>query len=453
MTTGLLRKAVLIILLTVAGAGAIHAQSYDRQAVGMFRALGQQPNALARYQYLEREMPKLSPANRILAQQMSAFALCELGLYTQAVLAFPLQMSQIPDLVLPDPERWRGEDALAVIARQVQDRRLVLINEVHHNAQTRVLTLRLLPRLRALGFTHLAIEALVDDPGLAERGYPVRASGTEYLDEPIHAEIVRDALRLGFVLVAYDAAEQDVRVRETAQAANLFHRVFEHDPHARLVVTAGYAHIDKGVARLGPARPMAMSLAALTGIVPLSIDQAQFAESDWGDGDDYHRLVARFPAGEAEVLVDRTSGRPWTAAPDLYDISVVLPPALKREAFGEEEIVDHSTGRYRNLGNGVLFGSESFIAQNEVQRSGWLTLQGRRIAVPIDTRLCRNQIPCVIDALHADEPDEAIAADRYAFMKSFTRTRLYLHPGRYRLRAWNAEGRTLSESRITVSGP
>lgn len=451
MSTGYLRIASCMIATLVACLSA-HAQSYDRAAVEMFKTLQKKPTPLARYTYLEEVMPRLSEGNRILAQQMSAFSLSELGLYSQAVLAFPLKMRELPGLQLPAPPAWRGEDAVAALAKLAKDRRLVLINEVHHNAQTRVLTLELLPRLRELGFTHLAIEALGEDPALMERGYPLASSGTEYLQEPIYGDIVREAIRLGFVLVPYDAPELDVQARETAQARNLYDRVFKRDPTARLVVAAGYAHVDKGVGRLGKARPMAMTLATLSGIEPLSIDQSQFAEARWDEDDDYHVLIERFPSDSAQILLNTVSGTPWSAEPGIYDISVILPPALSRKAFGEEEMTDSAIGRYRILNSGVQLTTEAFLALNDMQRPGWLALGGQRSPFPVDTRLCRSQIPCVIDAHYLGEPDAATPADRYAFLMAFTSTDLYLRPGRYRLRASNSEGRTLSESTITVAG-
>ncbi|QEE23075.1 hypothetical protein CS053_00120 [Rhodanobacter glycinis] len=51
------------------------------------------------------------------------------------------------------------------------------------------------------------------------------------------------------------------------------------------------------------------------------------------------------------------------------------------------------------------------------------------------------------------EPDDAAAADRYAFMHPGETTNLYLRPGIYRLRAWDINGKTLSKHSITVAQP
>lgn len=421
----------------------------------MFVALSKRPDPLARYQYLQTIKPELSATNQGLAAQMSAFALSELGLYSRAVLEFPLRMDPVPGLALPEAQAWQAENALDVISREAAGRRIVMVNEVHHNAQTRALTLQLLPRLRALGFTHLAIEALGDDPGLTKRGYPLRSSGTEYLQEPLYGEIVRQGIRLGFILVPYDddSAGGDTQAREAGQARNLYDRVFAKNPEARLVVAAGYAHVDKATGRLGRARPMAMTLAKLTGLDPLSIDQAQFVEAQRDGEDDYHLLTARFPSDAPEVLVERTGGHPWSAAPHLYDISVISPRSLTLNALGAAEVDDPVHGRYRILSNGVQMATQAFVAFNDMQRPAWLTLGGQRRSYPIDTRLCREQIPCVVEAHYVGEVDLATPADIYAFLKPTSSTKLYLRPGRYRLLARSDQGRTLSQTVIDVAGP
>jgi len=79
-----------------------------------------------------------------------------------------------------------------------------------------------------------------------------------------------------------------------------------------------------------------------------------------------------------------------------------------------------------------------------------LTLRNERIPYAIRTTLCKTRFPCVVDAHYVNEPDEAIAADRYAFMQGDAASRLYLRPGRYRLRAWDIRGKTLSQKIITV---
>lgn len=427
------------MIVLIASAPAV-AQSYSSSARELLAAIQRQPNELARYDYLTKAMPGLSVRDQGLAQQFVSFSQNELGIYSQAVLSFPLKSRNAADMVIPSASEWKAVDAVDAISALAADRRVVLINEAHHNAHTRELTLELLPRLRAMGFTHFAAEALGDnDTELMKRGYPVKTTGTEYLYEPLYGEMVRQAIRLGFIIVPYDTAGTTAQARESGQAENLYRRALAKDPHARLFVHAGYAHIDKAKGRLHAFEPMAMRLKELTGIDPLSIDQVQFLEIGWELDDPYHQMTSRFPSASPEVLMNRISGLPWTDQPDRYDINVILPPSLDLKAFGDE----------RNIHTIVGPIVASLIT---MQRPGWLTLGGKRQAFQIDTALCRNITPCVVDAYYPLEPDSAAPADRYAFMKSGVTTKLYLYPGSYRLRAWDIAGKTLSEQTIKVTG-
>lgn len=426
------------------------AQSYDQSELALFQGMRRQPNQLARYQYLVQAMPHLPASDQVVAGQFRSFSLDELGLYNQAVLGFPLKSEPPPGLVLPDHDEWKGADAVDVITKLATDRRIVMINEAHHNAHTRELTLALLPRLRALGFTYFAAEALGEnDPGLMRRGYPVKTSGSEYLQEPVYGEIVREAIRLGFILVPYDNSILDPQARDAAQAETLFQKVFAGDPHARLFVHTGYAHIDKASGRLNDIEPMAMKLAKLTDFDPLSIDQTEFLESGLDTSDGYHELIRRFPAQSAEVLIHRVTGKPWSALPKFYDLDVLLPIALDVKTFG-----DSVRSRFSGYVNDrARLDMDSLIALNDLQRPKWLPLDGQRYPFPIDTNLCKAQVPCVISARYIGESDDATAADCYAFIEPYAGSRLYLRPGRYRLRAWNAGGKTLSEQVIQINGP
>ena len=89
----------------------------------------------------------------------------ELGLYNEAIRDFPLKSHVPDDFSLPDPSQWPGRRRDRNGDQARSNRHLVMINEAHHDAHTRQLTLALLPRLRALGFNYFAAEALADgDP-------------------------------------------------------------------------------------------------------------------------------------------------------------------------------------------------------------------------------------------------------------------------------------------------
>jgi len=445
-TTMLARHAVrasfIAALLACASAAA---QSFDPSSLKLLQTMERKPTTLARYQYLVQKVSTLSHDDQLLALQFMAFSQAELGLYDQAVFGFPLKNALPDGFTLPTPTEWKSADAVDAITALAAQRRIVMVNEAHHDGHTRQLTLELLPRLRALGFTYFAAEALGDDdPDLARRGYPVRKSGTEYLRDPMYGDILREAIRLGYTIVPYDNALTG-EAREAAQAEALYRKVFAKDPNARLFVHAGYAHIDKAPGRLGKWQPMAMQLEKLTGLVPLSIDQTDFLETGLDSSDAYHQLAHAFPSDKPEILLNRQTGQPWSARPAAYDINVILPATLSIEAFGKY--------KYGGRLNYEQVGLPHVIDTNEMQRAGWLTLGGKRRPYAIDAALCRGTIPCVVDAHYLGEPDNAIAADRYAFMGPTETSKLYLRPGSYRLRASDGNDRTLSESTIKIAPP
>lgn len=430
------------------------AQIFLPSEIEFLQNANRQPTDLARYVYLNAAVPRLKGRMLSMTQQLLACSENELGLYDQAALGFPLTSSDLPDLELPAATEWHAADAADTIAKSVGDHRIVMVNEAHHNAHTRVLTLALLPRLRALGFDYFAVEALGDkDPGLVKRGYPIGITGSEYMREPLYGEIVREAIRLGFKIVPYDVDLSDTDAREQGQAENLYRRVFAKDPSARLFVHAGYAHIDKGAQRLGSIHPMAMRLQALTGIEPFSVDQTQFMELLSAKNDAYHQLVDRFKPTDPVVLVNNATGALWSAQKELYNVNVILPPSLNLKSFGDEGFYGE-----RMSEKVMLIDDPSRISYfnptfNKMLRPRWLTLDDTRVPVQVKVGICRSTLPCTVEARYVDESPEAVAADRYAFLEPYTTTHLYLHPGRYRLTALDKEGKTLSEREIDVTRP
>jgi hypothetical protein len=437
------------------------------------------PNELGRYCYLLQTLPKLTPADAMLARQYLAFSESELGLYGEAVRDFPLKSRLPDDFAAPLPPAWEATDAVDAIADLAASHRVVMVNEAHHDAHTRLITFQLLPRLRALGFTHLALEALIEDgDSLRQRGYPLATSGTEYLREPVYGQIVREALRLGYVLVSYDPAASSAQERERLQARALYEKVLSHDPKAKLLVHAGYAHIDKAPGRLGSVQPMAERLHGLSGLDILSVDMTDVHEDEPYNeleasravvnavrNDEalrgkpetlltpttdtrrplrnaYAQIVAQFHPHSPIVLRNAKDGRLWSARPRLYDVNVILPPANDRiSSYARDRVVS------------MKVDGKPFVAlppAADGHRPEWLSLGGRRVSVPIGSDLCGQTFPCLVEARPTAESDDAVAADRYVFLERGPANVLWLQPGAYRVRGVGPEGRVLSERALQV---
>jgi len=453
MTTGhvkLSRMAAVLCAAVLLLSGTVQANEIAPSTRAMLQDLKPLTDDLARYRYLMAVMRKLPKDEQLVAMQFLATTESELGLYARALRDFPIDSRKNFTDPLPSPAQWRAIDAAPAIAQLAAGRRLVVINEAHHDPHTRELTLALLPRLRAAGFTHFAMEALGDkDTALSARGYPVWTSGSEYLHEPLLGEIARKALQLGFVLVPYEVDSTTTEGRESGQAENLYKRVFAGHPEARLFVHAGYAHIDKVRGRLGSAIPMAATLARLSGIEPLSIEQTQFREANpTVPHASYDQLIDSFRINAPSVLeriapaAAGTTAPLWSADPSLHDVSVILPP-------------DRNSPKNANIMPTWQEQGDLFIpvmpSTDEGLRPDWLGLNGQRQPFAVNSDLCERIYPCVVEAIYAKESDQAVAADRFAFLRSGVRSALYLFPDEYRLRVRDADGKVLSERAVTIS--
>ena len=162
--------------------------------------------------------------------------------------------------------------AAPAILAQTSRRQVVMFNEEHTQPRGRWLVGSLLPALYQQGFRYLALEALeaADSAGLRQRGYPVAASGF-YTNEPHFGNLIRQACRLGFRVVAYDAMSDD---RERDEARNLLAATLGPHPTARVVVLAGHGHINEA----SPAQSLATWVRKLAGVDPLTIEQTQAAQ-------------------------------------------------------------------------------------------------------------------------------------------------------------------------------
>ncbi|MFK2892141.1 hypothetical protein ISS98_13460 [Dyella flagellata] len=432
-----------VLMLSISAYGQPSPPS-AREVVTRF---GSAPNGLARHEYVASVIPLLSGDDRSLAQQLLATVDSELGLYNEAVMVFPFDNRIAPprSLPLPDSSQWQEVDAATAVAELAAKRHIVMVNEAHHDAHTRELTLALLPRLRALGFQYFAVEALsTKDTDLMHRGYVTDTSGSEYLLEPLYGEIVRQAIRLGYTIVAYDPDNVPVDDRDTAEANSLYEKVFAKDPQAKLFVHAGYAHIDKRAGNLGGSiQPMAAQLKRLSGYDPLSVDQVQFRDVAVGglDFGFYNTIAGKFSSPVPYVLRQHGADTIWSSDPSQHDVTVIVPPAFERDLDVQGIMRSDVLRREVMMPRMPL---------DPTQRPSWLTLGGKRVPYRISSDLCAGTIPCVIDAHYPSEPDNATPADRYTFLRNHSHNQLYLYPGHYRLVAWDAAGKTLQQQDIEV---
>lgn len=312
------------------------------------------------------------------------------------------------------------------ILNAAKGRRAVFFNESHGEVRSRAAIFPMLAPLRAQGFTHLALEALSStnahertpescrdasmlDDGLQRRGYPITRSGY-YTQEPIFGEIVREALRLGFELIAYDTyvAGRTIAQREQNQADNLA-CLLRSNPDLRLVVIGGFSHIAESEDFWVPGGAMAYRFKVATGIDPLTISTTTLLGAAARD--------FQFPSSRLDTLFTLHDGRRSTYTRPEFDWTVFVPDDLDRDANG----------------------------------ASLLRLNGSRTPIRISARRCRGAFPCLIEARIGGELGDAVAADRCVIhARSQRQCVLYLRSGRFRVRALDTDLEVRSDRKVRV---
>lgn len=348
------------------------------------------------------------------------------GDYDAARSAFsPAQKAASDDAPSPLAAGMSAQSAAAVVLRLAQARKAIFFNEAHSAPVTRTLTVELLAGLREQGFDTFAAETLyTTDHDLGRRGYPTGSSGF-YVAEPIYGEMVRAALRLGYRVIAYDAENEGIgEAREKAGAEALVEQTFKRDPKTRLVLNAGFGHIQKAGAQLG-GKSMAEWFTAISGIEPLAVEQTMLSERARADQEHpWYRAAMTAPHPDQPFVYVDESGKPWTLRPGQYDVSVFFPRSVEHEG-----------------------------------RPTWPGLDRTRLPHAVDASLCPGVSECLVEARYASEGEDAIPADRLilggpaspAQGERRTRGVLYLFPGRYRLRACDSDNHVLSATIIDVA--
>jgi len=333
------------------------------------------------------------------------------------------------------------EPAVAALVAAAEGRRFVMLNEEHRSSRQRAFAHRLLEPLRAAGFTHLALETLMEDSAaLAARGYPTVTSGI-YTRDPLLGDLVRRALELGFVVVGYEAPVAErmprpddtspldaINRREAGQARRLFDQTLAQDPDARVLVYAGRDHIAE--AEADGWTPMGMLLARLAKSDPLSVSLLAMTEhSDLVyERKEYRAVEAAGWLEQGPVVLRNLDGTLWSEAPTALDVQVFLPRT--RAAHGRPDWVS-------------LDGSRTPVAVADL-------VERARTAAVTGSESQSEAAPLLVQALFAGETESPVPADQSIAWPSEPAPHLLLRPGRYTVRVLDREGNVVAERAATV---
>lgn len=239
------------------------------------------------------------------------------------------------DLIAASSEDYRAtrcapapatDSVLDVIAERARGTSIVILNESHERSEHRGFSAKVAARLRPLGYTVLAMEALDNSgvsappqyrsPFLRQPALPYLSDGDGYyLTEPGFGRLGRIAKRLGYRLLPYEAGqppsaspmtrEQSIAFREGEQARALA-AFIAVNPTVRLLVHVGYSHAGEVPMPDGTVW-MAARLKQQTGIDPLTISQTTCRGG--GDATRLAVLPADEPAGRFDLVVDHPTAR------------------------------------------------------------------------------------------------------------------------------------------------
>ncbi len=223
---------------------------------------------------------------------------------------------------------------------------------------------------------------------------------------------------MGYKLVAYDTKERgpsgDASFRDRTQAENIKARIFDLDPHAKVLILAGRGHASEETAQDGWT-PMASVLKRLTGVNPLTLYAPRMSQRLTLEEEDplYRFATSRGLVRQPTVFVNRAEGR--LLGSDSFD-AYIFWPRIKIEDGRPDWMVEVLGRKRARIPSRLLSGRGMRLVQ--------AFRQGDRAS----------NIP--VDQVIIDEP-----TDRKVLM---------LPAGRFWLRTIDRNGNVLAEARVRV---
>ena len=332
-------------------------------------------------------------------------------------------------------------NALTVLPGKLEPHRVVMLNEAHHIPAHRTFAIALLDELYKQGFRHLALETLSakDSVQINKRRYPNQESGF-YQREPLFGELMRQALKKGFTLIAYESEQECKpiegkdpyycnRFRDSIQAQNLA-RWVKKNPGKKLFVYAGYSHINESTENEWIY--MAEFFKKFTGINPYTIDQVQMSERSVPKVEDPRYRALTDMKNIQAPMVAYVEDTVWSHSKQV-DVTVFHPRYLNKKG---------SLPRYQIKNNRPDF----YLLHNQ-RRPLMVTQQPEQKnfaseVLPDGTRM--------IMAFYQKEEGNRIPADVVELKKGQTDTILFLYPGAYDVVYLNERGERIMSRPMVI---
>ncbi len=308
-------------------------------------------------------------------------------------------------------------DATEYILQEIENKQVVMVNEAHHIPLHRSYVLGLLKDFYKKGFRYFALETL-HHAKINDQGYPNFESGF-YSREPLFSEMLREALKLGFTLVHY---ENDQKCngegkdrsycnsfRDSIQAQYLKDRILQNNPKAKILVFAGYAHIEKE--SKNGWKKMAQYFQELTGIEPYCIDQTKMIEKSKPIMESkLYRSIVDLVKPEAPIVALKNN-KP-IANSNFVDLSIIHP----RSALIND-------------------------------RPDFYSISGKRKTYSLDKHPLKKGY--LAQAFYKNEKRPRVPADQ--FIVKTGKESLFLFPGEYEIVIRNSKGLLVKEEEIVLN--
>ena len=317
-------------------------------------------------------------------------------------------------------DKYRPVSAKKIIDSIAKTNQIVIFNEGHHIPQNRASTMQYLQIFYDNGFRYIAMESVKSrDSLLNQRKYVEIAKTGTYLFEPCYADLVRQALKIGFTIVPYEYEPRAKTMveREEGQAENIMKRLLTDKPKAKLLMHVGYSHGLKF--EPDPKINLAMMgyfLKKKSGTEPYVIEQFKQTEkaNRKDESKDYVYATKKYQLTEPCFFVN-SEGKIWTKDFSVGDAELFLPRSI-----------------YKN------------------QRPDWLAWGGKKQAFLPNLKEIKATPPLLIQAFLAEEFPSGVAVDQVEVTDKKSRKTLLLYPAKYVLRVLDRNGEVVLVKKIVV---
>ena len=303
---------------------------------------------------------------------------------------------------------FKKQDAKEYIINRSKNEKIIIINEAHHNIKHRVFTTSLLQGLYDNGYRFFGLEAL-SDTLINKRKFPIAESGY-YAKEPQMANLLKEAIKIGFTLFQYEATDGlNGKEREIGQAENIA-RLIKENPDSKFLIHCGWDHVIEGTpTNKSWEKAMAGRLKDMTNLDPFTIDQVAYSEKGAIKLVSPYVLMAK---AEKPIIMVNESGKTFNGSKtnDQTDCSIIHP-----------------------------------ITKFVNNRPDWLLLDGKRKNYTIATSKI-SEYPVLVVAYRKNEFEQrGIPADVIEILNEEDKTNLILDKGIYKIIIKNKEYKIINE--------